>query len=421
MRFTVRRPPNGEVSPCSHRPSGGDIACSVHVGVAPASRAGFAFEHRLALAVFGSDVPARRATLRRVRSRDLFDPAESLVLQTCDQLTPGASTDRSVKSALLSYTSAWLLDGAPRRSGHCPQIEGLDSDHVEPPREVGGRFLHPVFAPIPLAGLQRRDRSFRPSAAIGAALGSGQPVLQHLQPLRLTRAKTGCLQQFAGRQRSRYRNTAVNANHAAVARAGDRIGDTGERDMPAAGPIPSDPVGLHTLWHRPRQPKSHPSDLGHPHSSNTAVQPLDVTRLHPDLSKSFVHTGFTPCRTTMRPGEKVPHSLREVPQRLLLHGLTPGTKPPELGARLRQLSALLVVARRATPRPPVLLLLHGQVPHIPSVAAILGQRRALLDRWKQPVSRHSGNLTATTDKLPKGEAALSPLAEATDFHAANIR
>ncbi len=35
MRFTVRRPPNGEVSPCCHRPSGGDVACSVDVGVAP--------------------------------------------------------------------------------------------------------------------------------------------------------------------------------------------------------------------------------------------------------------------------------------------------------------------------------------------------------------------------------------------------
>src|SRR5829696_340895 len=48
LRFTVRRPPNGEVSPCSHCPSGGDVACSVHVGVAPTGSAGFALEDRLA-------------------------------------------------------------------------------------------------------------------------------------------------------------------------------------------------------------------------------------------------------------------------------------------------------------------------------------------------------------------------------------
>ena len=57
MRFTVRRPPTGEVSPCGHRPPGGDIACSVHVGVARPRVAGFALEHRLALTVPGSDVP----------------------------------------------------------------------------------------------------------------------------------------------------------------------------------------------------------------------------------------------------------------------------------------------------------------------------------------------------------------------------
>jgi hypothetical protein len=84
LRFTVRRPSIGEVSPCGHRPSGGDVACSVDVGVAPPGRAGFALEDRSALAVSECDAPARGASLRRVRSRDLLDPAESLVLQARD-------------------------------------------------------------------------------------------------------------------------------------------------------------------------------------------------------------------------------------------------------------------------------------------------------------------------------------------------
>ena len=101
MRFTVRRPASAEVSPCCHRPSGGDVACSVHVGVARPGGAGFALENRLALAVFGCDVPARGASLRRVRGRDLLDPTRSLVLQTRGEQTPSASADAPVETALL--------------------------------------------------------------------------------------------------------------------------------------------------------------------------------------------------------------------------------------------------------------------------------------------------------------------------------
>ena len=93
LRFTVRRPASAEVSPCCHRPSGGDVACSVHVGVARPCVAGFALENRLALAVSGCDVPARRASLRRVCSRDLLDPTVSLVLQTRGEQTPSASAE----------------------------------------------------------------------------------------------------------------------------------------------------------------------------------------------------------------------------------------------------------------------------------------------------------------------------------------
>jgi hypothetical protein len=52
------------------------------------------------------------------------------------------------------------------------------------------------------------------------------------------------------------------------------------------------------------------------------------------------------------------------------------------------------------------------------VAAMLGKCRHLLWGGKQPVSRHPGNVTATTDKILKGEAALLPPAEARGFQAA---
>ena len=160
MRFTVRRPPIGEVSTCGHRPSGGDVLCSVDVGVAPAGSAGLALENRLALAVAGSDVPARRASLRRIGGRDLLDPTVGLVLQARGEQPPTAATDRPVQSALLSNTHTRLLDSSPRSAGHRPHVEGFDPDRVEAARNFSGGFLDPVLAPVGLTGLQFRDRRF---------------------------------------------------------------------------------------------------------------------------------------------------------------------------------------------------------------------------------------------------------------------
>jgi hypothetical protein len=128
LRFTVHRPPIGEVSTCCHRPSGGDVACSVHVGVAPTGSAGFTLEDRLTLAVSGRDM-------------------------------------------------------------------------------------------LPWAG--------------------------------------------------------------------DRVGDVRERDVPAARPIPGNPVGLDTLGYRPRQAESQPSDLGHPDPTEVVVQPFDVMPFHTDLAQTL--------------------------------------------------------------------------------------------------------------------------------------
>ena len=141
-----------------------------------------------------------------------------------------------------------------------------------------------------------------------------------------------------------------------------------------------------------------------------------MLRLDANLPKPFLHTGFAPLRAVMRPGEKVAHRLGEVPQRLLLHGLGACCQPVVLGAGDSQLSTLFVVARRAASRLPVLVLLDGQVPHEPRMATMLGQRRRLVSGRNQPVSRHTSNLAATTDKLPKGQAGPAP-AKARGIHA----
>jgi hypothetical protein len=100
--------------------------------------------------------------------------------------------------------------------------------------------------------------------------------------------------------------------------------------------------------------------------------------------------------------EKVAHRLGEVSQRLLLHGLRPGRQPIVFGAGRSQLSTLLVVTGRLAACPPVLLLLHSQVPHKPGVATVPGQSSRLLAGRKQPKPAHINNLGMTTDILPKG-------------------
>jgi hypothetical protein len=67
----------------------------------------------------------------------------------------------------------------------------------------------------------------------------------------------------------------------------------------------------------------------------------------------------------------------------------------------------------------VLVLLDGEVPHVPGVATMLGQYRRLLGGRKQPKSRHASNVATTTDKSPKG-AAFAP-GYTLGFHAATTR
>jgi hypothetical protein len=407
LRFTVRRPPTGEVSPCSHRPSGGDVACSVDVGVAPPGTAGFTLEDRLALAVSGCDVPACGATLRRIRSRDLLNPAQSFVLQTSDKLAPTTSADRAVEPSLLGHSHPRLFEGAARGARHRPHVKLLDPDQVEPPCEVGGGFLDPVFTPIRFTGFELGDSVFRLLAAMGTTLGAGQSPLQNPQPLRLTQSQAWGRQQLAGRQRSRHGNAAVDTDHAAVRRAGDRVGNVRECDMPAASPVTGNPIGLDTRRHRSRQAESHPPDLGHPYPTKATVQSLDVMRFHRDLPKPFVHTSFTPRRAAMRAVEEAPHGLREIPQRLLLHRMTPSTKPRVLGASFGQLRRLLQISGGLAARSPVLLLLHRQIPHIPRVPAVRQQRLLLIRGRQQSEPRHIRTVATTTD-IP-GPCASAPL------------
>ncbi len=407
MRFTVHRPASAEVSPCCHRPSGGDVACGVHVSIARARAAGDALENRLALAVFQCEMPALGASLRRVRSWNEFEPPRSFVLQPGNQQSPALAVNLTVEAPFLRDVGARALTSTARGAGQRTHIQILDADGVEPARQIGGGLFHPVTAAIRFAGAQPGNSQLRSCPPVRSASRPRQTPLQPAQSLRFTSTKARYTQQLPTGQRRRHRDAAINTNHAVVIGSRDRFGDGGKSDVPSPRAIQSDAVRLHGVGDVAGPAEPNPSDLGYPYLPVAAAQPLEVARFESDLSKPLVPAGFTPCRTTVCAFEKVAHRLREVPQRLLLHGLRPGRQPSVFGAGRSQLGTLLVITRRSAPRLPVLLLLYGQIPHKTGMATMLGQYCRLLNTRKQPKPAHPRNIGASTDNTSKQERGVS--------------
>jgi hypothetical protein len=402
LRFTVHRPASAEVSPCCHRPPGGDVACGVRISIARPRTADAALENRLTLAIFRRDMPAVGTSLRRVRSWNEFEPPHCFVLQPGNQQSPPLAADLTVEAPFLRDVDARAFTSTARRSGHGTHIQVLHADGREPTRQIGGGLFHPVTSAICFTSAHPGNGQLRLCAPIRPAARSRQALLQSAQPLDFTSVKARSVQQLPGGQRSRHRHPAINANDAAIVGSRDRLRNSSKSDVPTPGPIQIHPVGLHGLGYSTGPADPHPADLGHAHLPVAAAQSLNVARFDTDLPESFVLAGLTPRRTTMGAVEKVSHRLREVPQRLLLHGLRPGRQPVVFNAGRSQLSTLFVVAGRLAAWLPVLLLLHGQIPHKPGVATVFGQCCRLLRAGKQPKPAHINNIGRTTDNLSKG-------------------
>jgi hypothetical protein len=397
LRFTVRRPPYGEVSLCWHRPSGGDVVGRVNVGVARPCIAGDAREDRLALAVFGCDVPTGGAPLRRVSGQDSFDSVRSLILKPRHQPTPALTTDRAVETPLLRNPNTGSINRASSGARHRPYIEILNPDCVEPARKVGGGLFEPVSSPVRFARFESRNRQLRPLPAVGAVLGARETLLQAVQPNLLRTCELRSAQQLTSGQRRRYHHTAVHTDDAVIARSGNRIRNVRECNMPAPGAIPGNAVGLHIQRYGSRPAKSDPTDLAHPHPSVAPVELCDVLRLDADLPEALMNTRLAKCRTAVSTGKEVSHGLCEIPERLLLHRVRPSRQPVIFEADLGQLRRLLVVSRGMAARLPQLLLLNGQIPHEPGMPTMLQQLDLLSQRWRQPKPRHAQKVASATD------------------------
>ena len=401
MRFAVHRPGIPEASPRSPGVPRRDVPGRIHVRVA-GETAGSAHQARLALTRLRIHVPARRAALARERGSDLLHPAGRLVLQPAHQQAPPRPQDPPVQPGLLPDVAARITPDAFRGPGHVLDLQVFDADHVEPPRDARGDLLGPVLAPVGLAGLQPGDRVLDPAAAVRSPPSAGERALQPPQPDPLPRGQAGAVQQLAGGQRCGDRHPPVNAHRFAVTGCGNRPGDRGEGDVPPARPVHRHPVGLHVRRHRAGPAEPHPPGLQHPDQADltghTAHVPLPAAP--PGDPESLIPPGLAPRRPPgrVRRVEERRHRPGEVAQRLLLHGLGAGGQPRVLGPRLGELPALLRVARRARPaRAPVGVLLDGQVPDVPGVAAVVPQHGLLGGGGEQPVPGHANTVSDGTD------------------------
>ena len=263
-------------------------------------------------------------------------------------------------------------------------------------------LLGPVLPPVRLPGPQPGDRVLDPAAAVRSRLRAGERVLQCAAAWPAPAGQGGGVQQLAGGQGGGDRHPPVNAHRLAVTGGGNRRRDHRERDMPPAGPVPGHPVGLHARRHRTGPAEPHPPGLGHPDLTGFPADPAHVPLppAPPGDPEPLIPPGLAPRRP---PGpvariEEPGHRPAEVAQRLLLHHLGAGRQPRVLRPRAGELPALLQVTRRACPaRAPVPVLLDGQVPHVPGLAAVVPQHRFLGGGGEQPVPRHANTLSNTAD------------------------
>ena len=190
LKFAVHSPRHPRASPRSHGVPRRDVPSRVHIGVTGVS-AGGAPEDGLALARLRVHLPARRAALARERGFDTLHSAGSLLLQAVHQQAPPGSQDLPVEPGLLTDIAPRMLARACRGSGHLPDLEVFDADHVElagdvcaglsPPSPCVGPFRERAAGrsrAVPVGGVASRvgrRRAFAAAAASWSALaGSGQ-------------------------------------------------------------------------------------------------------------------------------------------------------------------------------------------------------------------------------------------------------
>jgi hypothetical protein len=94
------------------------------------------------------------------------------------------------------------------------------------------------------------------------------------------------------------------------------------------------------------------------------------------------------------------HRLGEVAQCLLLYRLGTSSQPRMLGSGGGELLALFSETWRAlTTRPPMKVLLEGEIPHKSGMGAVSAKDSLLGNRGNQAISRHANTVAIAADIL----------------------
>jgi hypothetical protein len=411
LKFAVHRPGYPVASPRSHGVPRRDVLGCVHVSVV-GETAGGAPEDGLALARLLIHLPTRRAALARKCWVDLLYSSRRFLLQAAYQHAPRGSHYAPVQPSLGADVATWIPGRPPGRTRHVPDLEVFDLDQVKPARDVRAGLLCPVFSPVGLAGMQPGALVLNPRAAVRAALSARELALKAPHPCSLPCGKAGGIQHLPGRQSGGYCHTPVDADDLAVVRCWDRLGNGGKGDMPASRAVQRNPIGLYARRQGARPAEPYPPRRRNPDFAYSPAEPM-----HAPLPPAS-HNTESLATPSLPPGRVPSGVLRveegrlcvgEVPQRLLLYHLAACSEPVILRSGGCELSALLKVARRTRAASmPVQVLLDGQVPNVPGMAAMIPEHRILGGRGKQPVSGHANTLSTTTDIFGEVKRRLVP-------------
>ncbi len=398
MGFAVHWPGSPVASPRFHGVPRRDVPGRIHVSVT-GELAGHAAEEGLTLAALRCDVPARAAALRRVCGWYLLDSTRCFILQSARQNSPTRSADAPVQPGFLRHVPARLINRSLRRPGHRLDPQVFDANYVKAPGNICAGLLHPVLATVGILRLQSRDLRLHLSAAIRSAPGSRQAPLESSKSDCLARCEVGAAQQFPGGQGCTDGYTTVNADDLSQSWTWNRLGDMGERDVPSPGVVPPYAVRFHPLGDGARQAEPHPSCLRDFDLSPVPIQPPHVALPDPDHPEPFVSASLAPRRTTAGAFEEVLHGPVMVSDRLLLNYHGPEGEPWVIRPGFGQLpTPLREPWHLAAPSAPLILLLHAQVPYVPSVPAVLQQHGLLFGSYMDTIPKHANIIAENTSQ-----------------------
>ena len=379
-----------------------DVNGRIHVRMA-GETAGSAHEPRLILTRVRVHLPARRAPLARERGPDLLHPARRFLRQPPRQQPPPRGQDPPVQPGLGPDVAARVLPRALRGPGYVTDPQSLTritSNRRTIPVETFSaqslrRSLSRAFSrAIACLTRPRRFDAPPPRRARCAAAAAAWPA---------PGAVTGQSGRVPGGQRCGDRHPPVTRSTAlAVSRGGTGRGSPGRRRRAPARPVPCQPGPLH-LRRTARPHGTHPPALRHPdqaclpgHPPHIPLPPApddpDPYIPPPALRTTDRPAGFAPGRRTPphRPAMSRSACCCTVWEPAAAHGCS-----ARAAVSCRQ---LLQVARRAfAARAPVGVLLDGEVPDVPGVAAVVPKHRFLGGGGEQPVPGHANILAITTD------------------------